>query len=192
MKIHEHYLKGKSVFIVSLLVTSITILTVYLTGINFNRSMTSNLYISLSIIASVLFIFITYGLYQGIGLIDDFPKFKWFKLRGFMTKTSPTFDLPNVDVGDGIAGIILSILLWLGMSILFIVLLLLFEVVFWFSIFILLAMLYWIFFRALKLVFSTSKKTKGNLEKSLFYAFNYTLLYSGWLFAITYLTTLLK
>ena len=186
------YLKGKSVFIVSLIVIGITILTVYLSGINYNRSLTSNLYWSLSLIATALFLFMTYGLYKGVGLVDDFPKFKNFKRGEFINNTTPTFDAPVVSVGDGIGGFILSILLWIGMSILFVILLLLLEAIFWFSLFIILAMLYWVFFRALKFVFSKSKDTKGNLGVSALYSCTYTLLYVGWLFGIVYLTEIMR
>ncbi|UGU17969.1 hypothetical protein LS482_08815 [Sinomicrobium kalidii] len=88
-------MKGKSVFVVSLIVIGITILTVYLTGINYNRSLTSNLYLSLGIIATTLFLFMTYGLYKGIGLIDNFPKFRNFKKGDIIGHTAPTFDTPG-------------------------------------------------------------------------------------------------
>lgn len=192
LKTKQNYLKGKSVFTVSLLVIGITILTVYLTGINFNRSLTSNLYLSLGIIATVLFLFMTYGLYKGIGLVDNFPKFRSFRTGDLTTSASPNLDFPSVEVGDGLGGMILSILLWIGMSILFIVLLIVLEVVFWFSLFIILAMLYWIFFRALKFVFSKSKDTKGDIGIAAIYALTYTLLYIGWIFGIVYLTEIIK
>jgi len=192
LKIKQNYLKGKSVFIVSLLVIGITILTVYLTGINYNRSLTSNLYLSLGIIATALFLFMTYGLYTGIGLIDNFPKFRNFKSGDFIANsgTGPNMDLPAV--GDGIGGLILSILLWIGMSILFVILLIVLEAVFWFSLFIILAMLYWIFFRALKFVFNKSKDTKGDIGISAVYSLTYTLLYVGWISGIVYLTEIIK
>tara|TARA_B100000678_G_C18190135_1_gene494952 strand:- start:73 stop:651 length:579 start_codon:yes stop_codon:yes gene_type:complete len=192
LKIKQNYLKGKSVFIVSLLVMGITILTVYLTGINYNRSLTSNLYLSLGIIATSLFLFMAYGLYKGIGLIDNFPKFRNFKRGDIMGNASPTFDTPSIDIGDGIGGLILSILLWIGMTILIIVLLIVLEAVFWFSLFIILAMLYWIFFRALKFVFNKSKDTKGDIGISAIYSLTYTLLYVGWIFGIVYLTEIMK
>ena len=88
----------------------ITILTVYLTGINYNRSLTSNLYLSLGIIATSLFLFMAYGLYKGIGLIDNFPKFRNFKRGDIMGNASPTFDTPSIDIGDGIGGLILILL----------------------------------------------------------------------------------
>ncbi|WP_431157813.1 hypothetical protein [Winogradskyella poriferorum] len=192
MKTKQPYLKGKSVFIVSLFVIGITVLTVYLTGINYNRSLTSNLYWSLGIIATALFLFMTYGLYTAIGLIDDFPKFQKFEGGNIIGNASPTFDIPSIDVGDGIGGLLLSIVLWIIMSILFVVLLVVLEAVFWFSLFIILAMLYWIFFRALKFVFSKTKDTRGDLGISAVYALTYTLLYVGWIFGIVYLTEIFK
>lgn len=154
--------------------------------------MTSNLYLSLGIIATALFLFMTYGLYRGIGLIDNFPKFRNFKTGDFIANsgTGPTIELPSV--GDGISGLILSILLWIAMSILFVVLLIVLEAVFWFSLFIILAMLYWVFFRALKFVFNKSKDTKGDIGISSVYSLTYTLLYSGWIFGIIYLTEIIK
>ncbi len=194
MKAKQTYLKGKSVFIVSLLVIGITILTVYLTGINYNRTVTSNLDISLSIIGSVLFIFMAYGLYAGIGLKDNFPKFRAFKTESFISESSaiPDFSLPDVDTGDEIGGFIISFILWIVMSILIFILLLLLEGLFWISVFIILTMLYWVFFRALKLVFSKSIKTKGDLGISLVYSLGYTFMYLGWIFGIVYLTELLR
>ncbi|MBL7471523.1 hypothetical protein [Robertkochia sediminum] len=192
MKINRTYLKGKSIFIISLIVIAITILTVYITGINYNRSLTANLYISLSIIASVLFLFITYGLYKGIGLVDNYPKFRNFKSGDLFSQTGDLPDLPSISVGDGIGGLLLSILLWIGMTIIFIFLLIALEAVFWFSLFIILAMLYWVFFRALKLVFNKSQATKGDISTSAFYALTYTVLYTGWIFGIVYLTEIIK
>lgn len=192
MKAQKTYLKGKSVFIVSLLVIGITILTVYLTGENYNRTVTSNLYLSLSIIGTALFLFMTYGLYNGIGLKDNFPKFREFKTEEFIANSGTAPDLPSVEVGDGIGGLIMSILLWIGMTILIFVLLILLEAFFWVSIFIIFAMLYWVFFRALRLVFSKSPNTKGDIGISAIYSLTYTTLYLGWIFGIVYLTEILR
>ena len=192
MKAKETYLKGKSVFIVSLIVIGVTILTVYFSGINYNRTVTSNLYLSLGIIGICLFIFMTYGLYQGIGLIDNFPKYQNFKSGNIFTQSGEIPDLPNVDIGEGIGGIILSIFLWIAMTILVFILLIMLEAVFWFSLFVILTMLYWVFFRALKLVFHKSSDTKGDLGLSTIYSIGYTFLFTGWIFGIVYLTEILK
>ncbi len=167
-------------------------LTVYLTGINYSRSLTSNFYISLSIIATALFLFMVYGLYKGIGLIDNFSKFRNFKTGDIISQSGTIPDLPTIDVGDGIDGIVVSVILWIGMTILFAILLIFLEAVFWISIFILLAMMYWVFFRALKFVFTKSSDTKGDIGISTVYSLAYTALYTGWIFVIVYITQLLK
>jgi len=192
LKAQKTYLRGKSVFKISILVIVITFITVYLTGENYNRTVTANLYLSLSIIGTALFLFMTYGLYKGIGLEDDFPKFKKFKSEPIVSSEASLPDFPSVEVGDGIGGLILSMLLWIGMTILFVVLLFVLEAVFWISIFIILAMLYWVFFRAFRLVFSKSKETKDNLGISTIYSMAYTLLYLGWIFGIVYLTDVFR
>ena len=134
----------------------------------------------------------TYGLYVGIGLIDNFPKFRNFKRGDIIGNASPNFDTPDIDTGDGIGGLILAILLWILMTILIIILLIVLEAIFWFSIFIILTMLYWIFFRAMKFVFSKSKDTKGDIGNSILYSLAYTFLYVGWIFGIVYLTQIIK
>ncbi|MGJ8667670.1 MAG: hypothetical protein ACSHW7_14970 [Patiriisocius sp.] len=187
MNPQQTYLNGKSVFIVSSLVIAVTIITVYLTGVNYNRSLTSNLYLSLSIIGFTLFVFMTFGLYKGLGLKDDFPKYKEFESGALLGNASPSSETPSIDIADGIGGIITSILLWIGMTIAIILLSVLLEVIFWFSLFILLTMLYWVFFRALKFVFSKSIITKGDIGISLIYAITFTSLYLGWLFVLVYL-----
>lgn len=192
MKPAQTYLKGRSVFTVSLIVIVVTSLTVYITGIDYNRSLTTNLYISLGIIAAALFLFMTYSLYKGVGLIDNYPKFKDIEGIDFVASSGPGTDIPVLDVGEGIGGLLVSILLWIVMSILFVILLALLEAIFWISLFIILGMLYWIFFRALKFVFSKGENTKGDIAGSAIYGFVYTLLYTGWVFAIVYLSEVIN
>lgn len=187
----KNYWKGKTVFIVSVVVIIATFLTVWLTGINYNREITSNLYLSLSIIGLMLFLFMTYGLYQGVGLEDNFPKYQGYKKGDFFSYNTPgAFETPDTEVGDGIAGILLSIVLWVIMTIALILLIILLEALFWFSLFIIIMMLYWIFFRALKLVFHKSENTVGDIFSSISYSLTYTALYLGWIFGIVYLTEL--
>jgi hypothetical protein len=188
----KNYLKGKTVFIVSLIVIGATILTVWLTGINYNREITTNLYLSLSIIGFLLFAFMTFGLYKGVGLEDNFPKYKSYKKGDLFAHSAPgTIDTPSTDVGDGIAGLLISILLWILMTVAMILLIILLEAIFWFSLFIIIMMLYWVFFRALKLVFNKADKTVGDIFSSISYSLTYTVLYLGWIYGIVYLTEIL-
>ncbi|WP_242610674.1 hypothetical protein [Aquimarina brevivitae] len=61
------------------------------------------------------------------------------------------------------------------------------EAAFWITLFVILGMLYWVFFRALKLVFSKSPITKARFWTAATYAFGYTTLYLGWLYGLIYL-----
>ncbi|WP_029036699.1 hypothetical protein [Salinimicrobium xinjiangense] len=186
------FFKGKTLFIISLLVIGVTFLTVWLTGINYNREVTSNLYLSLSIIGFILFAFMAYGLFKGVGLEDDFPKYQSYKTGDILNYSAPgTFSTPDTDVGEGIAGILMSIVLWIVMTVAIILAIVLLEAIFWFSLFIIIMMLYWIFFRALKLVFNKSDKTVGDIFSSIAYSLSYTVLYLGWIFAIVYLTQII-
>lgn len=102
----------------------------------------------------------------------------------------PEFE--GVDVGDGIGGTLLSILLWIAMAIAVIVLLIVFEAIFWLSLFIIFASLYWIFIRALKVAYYKARRTGGDFPASLVNALTYTTLYTGWLFGIAVIVDLLK
>lgn len=192
MKPNKTYLKGKSVFIVSLLVIIVTALTVYLTGFHYHRSITANFYMSLGIIASTLFVFLTYGLYKGITLKDNFPKLKGFEFKRNLSDSVMQGDSSGIDIGDGIAGVIASIVLWIVFSIVLVFLLIVLEAVLWFSVALILAMLYWVFFRAMRLVFSKASQTQGDIGVASLYAFGYTFLYIGWIFGIVYITTIFK
>lgn len=190
MKAKQTYLKGKSVFTVSLFVIGITILTVYLSGENYQRTITSNFYMSLGIIGAALFLFMTYGLYKGVKLKDDFPKFKDYKAGEFVSGSAGIPDIPFSPSTDGIEDFIVSVLLWIAMSIAIFLLFVVLDVALWATLFILLTMLYWVFFRALRLVFSKSADSQGDIGISIFYALVYTTLYLGWIFGIVYLSQL--
>lgn len=129
----------------------------------------------------------TYGLYHGVGLLDNFPKIENYKAKTPIFESGNMPTAPDIAVGDGIGGLLLSILLWIGITIMLAILLVLFEAVLWLSIFIILAMLYWVFFRALKFVFSKSGGTKGDLGISAMYALGHTILYVGWIFGLVFL-----
>ncbi len=74
---------------------------------------------SLGIIATALFLSMAYGLYNGIGLVGNFPKSRNFQTGDLTGSASPAIDIPSIDVGDGIGGLIFSTLLWVVMSIFF-------------------------------------------------------------------------
>ena len=190
MKENRLILNGKTIFLIALVAVVLTLLTVYLTGINYNRSITANLYISLGLISTSLFLFLTYALYRGTKLINNYPKFQNYEPgTSLHNATLPEF---GIDAGEGIAGLLLSILLWVAMTIAIIVLLFLFEALFWLSLFIIFASLYWVFARALRVVFYKARRTNGDFPASVVYALKYTLLYTAWFYGIALLIDLIK
>ncbi len=56
----------------------------------------------------------------------------------------------------------------------------------WFLIIFLAAMLYWIYFRALRLVFKHSAHCKGDIQSSMKYGLIYSFFYTSWAFAIIF------
>ena len=175
----------KTVFTVTIIVTVLTIVSIWLFGLGQHRTIFENSLLSTSILSIVFFLFLTIGLYKGIKLKDDIGK--------LTDKLRPS-KIPNlaeagqgadfIHVGDGIEGIILSIVLWVVMTILIGLFLWVFGAVLWTGIIVFIAMLYWIFFRALRLVFKNSNICKGNLATSIAYGLGYTTLYNFWIYGI--------
>ncbi len=184
-------LSGKTIFYLSLAVITFAILTVYTSGLSSNRSLETNSYLALSIIWVALFLFLFYGLYKGISLTDDFPRFQSFKSGDLTGGWSFDTHTPDVQTGGGLGGILISIALWIGIALLIIVLSFLLEAFLWVSFFVLLSMLYWVFYRALTLVLNKSANTSGDLAISALYAGVYSFLYLSWMLVIVYLIEVL-
>jgi len=175
----------KTVFTVTIIVIALTILSIWLFGLGQHRTIFENSIISTSILSLAFFLFLTIGLYKGIKLKDNIgkltDKLKPSKIPDF---SQATYGADFISVGEGIGGIILSIVLWVVITILIGLFLWLFGAVLWTGIIVFIAMLYWIFFRALRLVFKNSNKCQGNLTISTLYGLGYTLLYNFWIYGI--------
>ena len=107
-------------------------------------------------IATTLFLFLTYGLYKRARLVNNYPKFENYQPKTIIHEVG----VPGLgmDIGDDIGGIVLSILSWIAMAILMVILLLVFESLFWLSLFVIFAFLYWIFIRVLNLFLTNPQK----------------------------------
>ena len=186
-------LETKDVFTISLIVTALTIVGVYFWGLGQHNTFFENSVISTTILSIAFFSFITTGLYNGIKLKDNLgqiiDKFKIVDTSSFssgLTSSDP------FDVGDGIGGIVLGIILWILMAIVFSVALWIFSNVVVMVVLTFIAMLYWVFFRALRLVFKNSNRSKGDLIESIKWGLTYTVLYNFWIYGIFILTVYLK
>jgi hypothetical protein len=184
----------KDLFVISLIVIALTILGVYIWGLGQHHTFFENSIISTTIISIAFFLFITIGLYNGIKLKDNVGKIT-DKFNGIDAADVPA-ELPSVDppldVGEGIAGVIAGILLWIVVAIVLAVSLWVFSNIVVIVVMTFVAMLYWIFFRALRLVFKNSNKSKGDLMESMRWGLTYTVLYNFWIYGIFILTTYLK
>ena len=185
-KITSRLVTTKTVFTISVVVIFLTILCIWLFGLGNHRTIFENSLLSTTVLAVAFFLFLTIGLYKGIKLKDDLgkitDKIRFDKGPDIKGKLDLPDDIP--DAGEGIAGVILGILAWLVFSILLILFIWLFGALLWTMILVFAAMLYWIFFRALRLVFKNSNKCKGNLTTSMAFGIGYTTLYSFWIYAL--------
>ncbi len=194
MKPLKKLLFGKTLLIAFLSTIIITLLIVYLTGLASHRSILENSIISLTILAICFFSFLTFGLYNGLNVLDNYSHKLQLKWRELLSKdyVDGSFDLPSMetpDLGDGIGGILLGILLWIVVSALFVLLLISLQAIIWLTLLILAAVIYWGLISALKLIFSKSHECEGDLMKSVTFATGYTILYVGWIYGVVYATT---
>jgi hypothetical protein len=190
-------IESKTVFKISLLVALLTIIGVYFWGLGRHNTFFENSIISTTILSIAFFFFITIGLYRGVKLKDNLGQITSEKISGadmldLTPQTTHHGDGFDIDVGDGIEGIIAAILLWILWAILVAVTLWVFSNVILIVIATFAAMLYWIFFRAMRLVFKNSNKSKGDIWESIKYGLTYTFLYNFWIYGVFMLTEYFK
>lgn len=199
------FIPAKWIFISALVIMGITILSVYLTGFTSSRSIVENATISVTVLSASFFVFLTSSLYYGIKLKDDMgdltKKIKWLNnntpevvadIPDLSSKSEGGSMLPDLDLADGADELAAAVFAWIAIAFAFIALLFLFENVILAFILLMAAMLYWIFFRAVRLVLKNSLRCRGNFPKAALYGFGYTLLYSSWIYAILLSVKFLK
>jgi hypothetical protein len=187
-------INSKNTFIITLIVISLTILSVWFFGLGSHRSVFKNSLLSTTLLSAAFFLFISVGLFRGTKLKDNLGKitdrFDTKKID-FIKDASIDSGSSFPDVGEGILGVLISLILWLIIAIVISYLFWAFGAILWISILTFVAMLYWIFFRALRLVFKKSTVCKGSYSKSLGYAFSFTILYNFWIYALILMTKFL-
>lgn len=183
-------INSRNIFIITLIVILLTILSVWIFGLDIHNSLFKNSLISTSILSFAFLLFISIGLYKGIKIKDNLGKItdKYSSNDvDFLKEIFIESDSPDHDLGEGIFGIIFSLILWFIMAFAISYLAWAFGTIIWFSILAFIAMLYWIFFRALRLVFKKSSICKGNLTTSIFYGIGFTILYNFWIYLIIFM-----
>ncbi|KQS92644.1 hypothetical protein [Chryseobacterium sp. Leaf394] len=178
-------------------IITLVILCVWISGIHSHRTLFQNSIISTSILAGAFFLFVSLGLYFGLKLKENVGAIvNREKLKSIADKR-PKFEgfdggLPDIGDGDGCAGVILSVVLWFFIGLVAVFLLYFLGIFIWATVLILIAMLYWIFFRALRLVFKNSKHCKDDLVKSFGFGIFYSFLYISWIYGIIFLLHFLQ
>jgi hypothetical protein len=180
----------KTVFTVTIVVAVLTVLSIWLFGLGQHRTLFENSILSTSILSVAFFLFLAVGLYKGIKLKDDLgkitDKINMEKIPNLSGGLEFPFDI--ADAVEGIGAILLGILTWLLFTLLIVFFIWLFGALLWPMILVFVAMLYWIFFRALRLVFKNSHKCKGDLITSITCGLGYTILYNFWIYGILLVT----
>lgn len=192
MKTGKKRVFGRTILIITILVTVTILLLVYFTGLETHRSIIDNAFISLSILAGLFFLFLFTGLYRGYDVRDDLKnKFvvKWGRAKRLLPD-SWDWEVPDMGSAGGSEGCLAAIAFWLAATLAAILLVIILEVFVWGFLLVLVGALYWILIRALKLIFSRSARCRGDVTKSMGYALGYTTLYIGWIYGVIYIATL--
>lgn len=196
----------KSVMVLA--VPVLTFITILVYGIS-NRSFIVETERALLAISACLFLFFAYGLYSGVQIQhpgkeleleqDGFERrggtsgIDWGNLLSTMLYIAPDLskiELPKIefdgipDGGDDLVGCLLSIVLWVVAAIVITLLVWAIAQVLSVVLPLLGVALYWLFYRALKLVFSKSAECCKQFGPTLKYSLLYTLLFTGWLFVV--------
>jgi hypothetical protein len=181
-------LSAGNVALVSAAVAVVTTLAVWLWGLGQHRTLFANSLISTSILFAAFFIFTTAGLYHGVKLRDDVGRLT----DRISRKHFPSTDIGGLDFsgpdfhldGDGLAGFLLSLLVLVAAAMLALFFIWLLGALLWTGVLIFAAMLYWVFFRALRMVFKNSNRCRGRMGASLREGGWYASLYTGWIYGI--------
>jgi len=178
----------KTVLLITLIVVLSTFSATYLFNLQSHHSLYKNSLFFLLFLALSLFVFITYGLYYGVKLKDNVGKLT----DHIDSKKLPDFSggVPDIStamegfggVAEGLGGFVFAILAAIGLFLLA----WFFILSSWFLVVFLAAMLYWVYFRAMRLVFKHSALCKNNIQISVKYGFVYSFLYTSWAFAIIF------
>jgi hypothetical protein len=182
-------INSKTVFISTLIVAPTLTLIVYFTGLKAHRTLYLNSLFSTTILSIVFLAFITTGLYNGWKLKESLgnllDKFHLWKKPSTSTMDISGLDINLGDVeGEGIAGCIGALFIWIAIGLFGSIIMWWLGAVLWVTILIIAGILYWIIFRAFRLIFRNSAKCRGDLVKSFGTALLFTVLYNCWIYAI--------
>lgn len=187
----------KSIAVLSLLTLVVAALAIFPFG---NRSWIVNVEWLLGIVAFTLFAMMSVGLYRGVKLRELEPPTAELQQVRFDDWTPDVSHLPDfssaIDIGGDDAAGCLGAIVGLLLSLVVLVVLVLGA---WILlqigalvIFVVMTAIYWVLHLALRQVFTHAADCHGNLARSLMFATLYTVLYTGWLFALLFLIAAIR
>ncbi|WP_345122009.1 hypothetical protein [Hymenobacter antarcticus] len=167
---------------------TLTTVAVWLFGLGQHRTLYANSLISTTILFSAFLTFTTVGLYHGVKVRDDVGQLTDHISRRHFPNLDGFGSFPDLDVddGDGILGFLAALLMAVLAAIVLVLVVWLVGALLWTSILIFAAMLYGVFFRALRLVFRNSNRCRGQWASSLWQGVWHASLYTVWIYGIIY------
>jgi hypothetical protein len=179
-------LSGRWAALLSFFTIILVALVVFLLG---HKAFIKELEITLLIISLCLFSFLFIGLYRGVRVKNKpIVEGEWKSLGSEkyldVMSYGPDFT-PALEIGEGLGGMILGIIAWILITIVALFLLFFLANILWGVVFVLGVVIYWIFYRALRLAFVKSRLCKGKFGQSLGYSSLYTGLYIGWFISLS-------
>lgn len=180
---------ARSIFWLAALDIALTAALVFLLG---HKTLFAEVQITLAIVAGALFIFLATGLYCGLRVKRETVSVPPPSKRKIELPLGDAVDV-GVDSADfsldatGDEGCFVAILLWLLVMAAIFLLFWLFETG---ALAALMIAIYWLFSRALRQVFARGRFCRRKFWHSIGYAAGFTALYTGWLFALSWLIRL--
>lgn len=168
----------------------ITLLLVFFTGLESHRSILDNALISLSILAGLFFIFLSFGLYYAVYVKDDLSgkfKLKWIKAKDWLPD-----GMGGAETATGCSEELGGVFAWIAITIVLVIAVFFLGTLLWAGFVIVVGAIYWVMIRMLKAIFTRSHTCHGKLWKSMAYACMYTTLYIGWIYGVILLAMELK
>ena len=190
---HYRVWSVKSIALLSVLTVGVASAIAFVVG---RGSLLVELEWTLVIVSAALFAMLLTGLYRGVRLRETDAPSAELKTLDIRDWTPDGTSLPDIDCpldaldggDDGCLGAIVGFLLSLLVLIVLVAAVWLFLQVALVIAFVLMTAIYWVLHLALRQVFAHSADCRGNFTRSFGFATLYTVLYTGWLFALLMLT----
>lgn len=187
MKKVKNHISIRDTFFISLIVLVTTLLSVWIVGLGYQNSVLENSLWSTTLLSIIFFLFISVGLYRGFKIKNDIGKLSDEFSLDNVSLPEVHMDMPFFFLGEGIEGCLLTLGLFLFMAMFLSFLIWILGPTLWVTFVVFISMLYWLFFRALRLVFKRSKECRGKFIKSILFAMLHTILYNCWIYGLIYL-----